>query len=197
MIHFEATCLSFSCFLYIKWLVISSLQKNGEGLWLHAAGKAYEWGHFIHTFRSWFDCSNVPISGMPYTSNTWVWWEERGELTCPIGTCPWAQSCMCTTPLHISYKYPISPCCAQCVTGIWGIPKLRYIFQRHWWQKDMSLESSPTGWYLVLIYSNCILYSLFPTSVPDMSLIGAYVYTYVFWCISHTNSSLAPRLLPM
>ena len=43
---------------------------------------------------------------------------------------PWAQSCMCTTPLHISYKYPISPCCAQCVTGrymgIWGIPKLRF-----------------------------------------------------------------------
>ena len=29
------------------------------------AGKAYEWGHFINSFRAQFDCSNAPISGMP------------------------------------------------------------------------------------------------------------------------------------
>ena len=35
-----ATRLSFSCFLYIKQLVISSMQTNGEeGLWLHAGGR--------------------------------------------------------------------------------------------------------------------------------------------------------------
>ena len=30
---------------------------------------------------AWFHCSNAPISDMLYTSNTWVWWGERGELT--------------------------------------------------------------------------------------------------------------------
>ena len=29
-------------------------------------GKAYERGHFINSFRAWFDCSTAPISGMPY-----------------------------------------------------------------------------------------------------------------------------------
>ena len=48
-------------------------------------------------------------------------WEIGGELTCPNGTSPhtWG-TILHTIPLHISYKYSISPCCRQCVTGRYG-----------------------------------------------------------------------------
>ena len=123
-----------------KWLVISSMQTNGEGLWLHAGGReANEWGHFINSFRAWFQCSNKPISGMPNTSNinTWVWWGEmRG-----IDTSYWNMPPHLGTILHgyhtPTYLLPITPYLPvvhsmwQGDVGIWGIPK-DIFFQRHW-----------------------------------------------------------------
>ena len=49
------------------------------------------------------------------------WWEIRGKLTCPNGTSPhtWG-TILCIIPLHIPYKYPISPCCGECVTRRYG-----------------------------------------------------------------------------
>ena len=52
------------------------------------------------------------ISGMPYTSNIWVWWEKGGEFTYPIGTSPHnsqAQSCMCTSPYISLTNTPYLP----------------------------------------------------------------------------------------
>ena len=48
-------------------------------------------------------------------------WEIRGKLTCPNGTSPhnWG-TILCIIPLHIPYKYPISPCCGQYVTRRYG-----------------------------------------------------------------------------
>ena len=42
-------------------------------------------------------------------------------MTYPNGTSPhtWG-TILRTIPLHIPYKYPISPCCVQCVTGRYG-----------------------------------------------------------------------------
>ena len=65
----------------------------------------------------WDQCAiYAPIDGIPG-----AWWGKRGELTYPNGTSPhtWG-TILRTIPLHIPYKYPISPCCAQCVTGRYG-----------------------------------------------------------------------------
>ena len=121
----DSTCLSFSCFLYIK----CKQMEKACGYLLEAgkagkARKAYELGHFINTFRAWFDCSNASISGMPYTSNTWVWWGERGELTCPIGTRPHT---LCTIlhvyhpPTYLLQIHHISLLCIVCDWEYMGI----------------------------------------------------------------------------
>ena len=54
-------------------------------------------------------------------------WEVGGELTCPNGTSflTWGTILRAIPSLHIPYKYPISPWCAQCVIiyigdmGVW------------------------------------------------------------------------------
>ena len=47
-----------------------------------------------------------------------AWWGKGGELTFSNGTSPhtWG-TILCTILLGISYKYPITPCCGQCVRG--------------------------------------------------------------------------------
>ena len=64
------------------------------------------------------------------TLNTWgVTRVRRGPNGTSLHT--WA-TILCMVLLHIPYKYPISPCCAQCVTGRYGnLRNSQTIFQRH------------------------------------------------------------------
>ena len=56
-------------------------------------------------------CPIPPIPG--------VQWEIEGKLTCP-NAIPGAQSHVLSPYTCIPFKYPISPCCAQCVKGRYG-----------------------------------------------------------------------------
>ena len=73
----------------------------------------------IVLYRASFDCSNAPISGMPYTSNTWAWYmgERRGIDTSCWNMPPYLRY----SSAYHSPKCPLQiPCCAQCVTGRYG-----------------------------------------------------------------------------
>ena len=76
------------------------------------SGVGHNSGLVLYTYQ-WY--APPPIPG--------AWWEIGGELTCPRpnGTTPHTWDIILhTIPLHIPYKYLISPCCGQCVTGRYG-----------------------------------------------------------------------------
>ena len=63
-------------------------------------------------------------------------WRELGGVLMEQASIPGPQSCVWSSYISIPYKYPISPCCAQCVTGRYGnLKNSQRIFQRHVTQK--------------------------------------------------------------
>ena len=125
-------------------------------------------------FHCWGRWGVMHLSVVCPISNTcWAWQGKGGELTCPNGTSPhtWA-TILRTIPLHIHYKYLISTCCAQCVTGrygyLWNSQRIFQIFvtQRKgsiWEDWDNpDLVTTPWGRFRQQIRR------LSPTSAPGM-----------------------------
>ena len=59
----------------------------------------------------------APISGIPYLQYLGLDGGYEGIDASEWNKPPYL---VCTIPLNISYKYPISPCDVQCVTGRCG-----------------------------------------------------------------------------
>ena len=84
------------------------------------------------------------------TYHTWVLMGGvGGELTSNTTSSHTWGTNLHTVPLHIPYKYPISPCCAKCVIGyLWNSQKLfrRYLTQQRRIRVDWSNpDKAPTS----------------------------------------------------
>ena len=78
----------------------------------------------LHLLSPWLTITLWPLFAYQWYALPPIpgaWWEIGGELTCPNEVSPhtWG-TILRTILLHIPYKYPISPCCGQCVTARYG-----------------------------------------------------------------------------
>ena len=78
-------------------------------------------GRTLTPWRTFISAQKLYLKELRSIDVTKARWEIGGELTCPNWTSPhvWG-TILHTIPLHISYKYLISPCCGQWVTGRYG-----------------------------------------------------------------------------
>ena len=73
------------------------------------------------TYQRFLLIFNISLKGFSCTPSTDELMEAIILLSTWVSISPhtW-DTILHTIPLHIPYKYPISPCCAQCVTGRYG-----------------------------------------------------------------------------